>query len=75
MQYEKIWLISLLHISASPNDKYNWITLLQRVSVNPGTVVKNRLETLKEMISANLADIKQVSDTAHLPLEVRMYIH
>jgi hypothetical protein len=43
--------------------------------VNPGTVVRNRLETLKEMISAHLADVKQVSDTAHLPLEVRMDIH
>jgi hypothetical protein len=33
--------------------------LLQRASVNPGSVVENHVDILREMISSNLADINQ----------------
>ncbi|KAM3583875.1 translational activator of GCN4 [Umbelopsis sp. WA50703] len=55
----KSFILSHHQYIVSPNDKYNWITLLQRASVNPGSVVENHVDILREMISSNLADINQ----------------
>ncbi|KAI8084473.1 armadillo-type protein [Halteromyces radiatus] len=51
-------LIILAHHSfiASPTDKYNWITLVQRAGLNPGELVKTHARQLKDLIRSTLSN-------------------
>ena len=55
---ELVQLMILAHHKyiASPTDKYNWITLVQRAGVNPGKLVENKeskiLDLLKEAFAS-----------------------
>lgn len=56
-------LIILAHHQyiASPTNKYNWITLVQRAGVDPGKLVKEKSDYLIDMLKNALAARKDVS--------------
>ncbi|KAI8374572.1 armadillo-type protein [Radiomyces spectabilis] len=41
---------------ASPTDKYNWISLMQRVNINPGALVANHIETIRDILRKAMSD-------------------
>ncbi|KAG0169361.1 translational activator of GCN4 [Apophysomyces sp. BC1015] len=45
---------------SSPTDKYNWITLTQRASIDPGRLLKNHRKRILEILSNILHDRKEV---------------
>ncbi|KAI9014595.1 armadillo-type protein [Phycomyces nitens] len=58
---ELVELMILAHHKyiASPTDKYNWITLVQRVNVDPGKLVKSHFERIKDILMQTLLDRQQ----------------
>ncbi|OAD81494.1 hypothetical protein PHYBLDRAFT_129715 [Phycomyces blakesleeanus NRRL 1555(-)] len=63
-EIKKKELVELMILShhkyiASPSDKYNWITLVQRVNVDPGKLVKTHFERIKDILMETLLDRKK----------------
>ncbi|KAI8992465.1 armadillo-type protein [Pilobolus umbonatus] len=44
---------------ASPSNKYNWITLVQRVNVDPGKLVKDRSDKIMTLLTSTLNNGKE----------------
>ncbi|KAI8144145.1 armadillo-type protein [Fennellomyces sp. T-0311] len=54
---ELVQLMILAHHKyiASPTDKYNWITLMQRAGVNPGKLVENQESKILDLLKQTFA--------------------
>jgi hypothetical protein len=60
--HELVELIVLAHHQylASPSNKYNWITLVQRAGVNPGKIVEERMPAILSILKKSLLAPKEV---------------